>query len=110
LGFLPLAAQKVLSRTPFCGFAREPSEKKAFFVRLYCTEKALWKLSWFLRDFGYDAELLSHDQVDVKALIGMQGVVQTSHAYINGRTYQNPDAFAPASELTIGGSRGTQFR
>jgi hypothetical protein len=26
--------------------------------RLYCTPKALWKLNWFLRDFGYDAELL----------------------------------------------------
>ncbi len=21
--------------------------------RLYCTDKALWKLNWFLRDFGY---------------------------------------------------------
>ena len=24
--------------------------------RLYCTPKALWKLRWFLRDFGYDPE------------------------------------------------------
>ncbi len=23
--------------------------------RLYCTPKAMWKLGWFLRDFGYDA-------------------------------------------------------
>ena len=23
--------------------------------RLYCTPRAMWKLSWFLRDFGYDA-------------------------------------------------------
>jgi len=22
--------------------------------RLYCTQKSLWKLNWFLRDFGYD--------------------------------------------------------
>jgi hypothetical protein len=22
--------------------------------RLYCTARAMWKLSWFLRDFGYD--------------------------------------------------------
>src|ERR1700722_19845957 len=36
--------------------------------RLYCTERALWKLNWFLRDFGYDSELLSRDQVDEKAL------------------------------------------
>ena len=25
--------------------------------RLYCTPKALWKLRWFLRDFGYDTDL-----------------------------------------------------
>ena len=31
--------------------------------------KALWRLSWFLRDFGYDTDLLGRDQVDEKALI-----------------------------------------
>jgi len=30
-------------------------EKKTFVGRLYCTEKALWKFSWFLHDFGYDS-------------------------------------------------------
>ena len=25
--------------------------------RRYCNPKALWKLNWFLRDFGYDTEL-----------------------------------------------------
>ena len=73
-------------------------DRKAFSGRLYYTEKALWKFSWFLRDFGYDAELLSHDQVDVRALLNLQGVVRTSHAVINGRTYQNLDGFAPAGE------------
>jgi hypothetical protein len=24
--------------------------------RLYCSRKALWKLNWFLRDFGYDTD------------------------------------------------------
>jgi hypothetical protein len=74
------------------------SEKQTFYGRLYYTEKALWKLSWFLRDFGYDAELLSHDQVDVRALLNLRGVVRTSQAVINGRTYQNLDGFAPAGE------------
>ena len=32
--------------------------------RLYCSPKALWKLNWFLRDFGYDTELLGRDEVD----------------------------------------------
>ena len=26
--------------------------------RLYCTPKAIWKLRWCLRDFGYDPDLL----------------------------------------------------
>jgi hypothetical protein len=81
-------------------------EKKAFFGRLYCTEKALWKFSWFLRDFGYDAELLSHDQVDVKALLNLRGIVRTSRTSINGRSYQNLEAFAPAGEWEALSSTG----
>jgi len=73
-------------------------EQKAFSGRLYYTEKALWKFSWFLRDFGYDAELLTHDEVDVRALMNLRGVVRTSHAVINGHTYQSLDAFAAAGE------------
>jgi hypothetical protein len=69
-----------------------------FYGRLYCTEKALWKLNWFLRDFGYDSELLCLDQIEVNALLNLQGVVRTSHSVVNGRTYQNLDAFASASE------------
>jgi hypothetical protein len=64
--------------------------------RLYCTERALWKLSWFLRDFGYDTELLSRDELDEKALIGLKGVVKISTTTLHGRTYLNLDAFAPS--------------
>ena len=35
--------------------------------RLYCTPEPLWKLNWFLRDFGYDSELLGRDEVDERA-------------------------------------------
>jgi hypothetical protein len=35
------------------------SQSQLFHGGLYCTRKALWKLEWFLRDFGYDAELLA---------------------------------------------------
>ena len=70
---------------------------RSFSGRLYCTDRALWKLNWFLRDFGYDTELLSRDQVDEKSLLNLQGVVRTSHATLNGRSYQNLDAFAPAA-------------
>jgi hypothetical protein len=73
-------------------------ESQSFSGRLYCTERALWKLDWFLRDFGYDTELLSRDQIDEKALQGLRGVIRTSHTSLNGRSYQNLDAFAPAVE------------
>jgi hypothetical protein len=67
-------------------------------ARLYCTPKALWKFSWFLRDFGYDAELLGRDELEEKKIVGLTGVVKVSHTTVNGRTYLNLDAFAPAGE------------
>ena len=66
--------------------------------RLYATTKALWKLSWFLRDFGYDSDLLGRDELEEKRLVGLIGVVKVSHTVVNGRTYLNLDAFAPSSE------------
>ncbi len=75
-------------------------ESQSFAGRLYCTNRALWKLDWFLRDFGYDTELLDRDQVDEKALLGLRGVIRTSHTTLNGRSYQNLDAFAPVEEWT----------
>jgi hypothetical protein len=66
--------------------------------RLYCTPKALWKLNWFLRDFGYDTDLFSRDEVDEKALLGLTGVVKTSRTMLNGRSFLNLDAFARAGE------------
>jgi hypothetical protein len=67
-------------------------------ARLYCTPKALWKFSWFLRDFGYDTELLGHDELDEKRIVGLQGVIKVVHATVNGRTYLNLEAFASAGE------------
>jgi len=66
--------------------------------RLYCTPKALWKLNWFLRDFGYDNDLFARDEVDEKALRGLTGVVKTSRTTLHGRSFVNLDAFAPAGE------------
>ncbi len=71
---------------------------RTFSGRLYCTAKALWKLSWFLHDFGYDAELLGQDEVDDKALVGLRGVVKVSRAVVNGRCFVNLVAFSPAGE------------
>ena len=78
----------------------EPNEfaKHCIVGRLYCTQKAIWKLGWFLRDFLYDPELLAHEQVDEKALPGLRGVVKVSHSVANGISLVNLDGFAPASQ------------
>ncbi len=76
----------------------EPTMKAGLEIvgRVYTTPRALWKLNWFLRDFGYDTDLLSRDELEEKALVGLRGVVKVTHTTVNGRTYLNLDAFAPA--------------
>lgn len=73
-------------------------ESRSFSGRLYCTPKALWKLNWFLRDFGYDPELLRQDQIDEKALVNLRGIVRTSCVCVNGHSFQNLEAFAPEAD------------
>jgi hypothetical protein len=65
--------------------------------RLYCHAKALWKLNWFLRDFGYDAELIDRDEMDEARLVGLHGVVKISHLICNGSSWLRFDGFAPAN-------------
>jgi len=80
----------ILEPKPFAG--------RSIVSRLYCTPKAMWKLGWFLRDFLYDPELLSQDEVDERALRGLIGVVKISHTVVNGISLVNLDGFAPASQ------------
>ena len=65
--------------------------------RLYCTPRALWKLSWFLRDFGYDSELLRRDEIEDEKLVDLWGVVKVSEVTVHGMSLINFDAFAPAA-------------
>jgi len=78
----------------------EPKELSGHSItgRLYCTPRALWKLAWFLRDFGYDNELLGRDEIDEKSLVGLRGVVKISHVILNGTSLLNLDGFAPANQ------------
>ena len=62
--------------------------------RLYCNPKALWKLNWFLRDFGYDTELLGRDEVDETQLVGSKGVVKISHIIFDSTSLLRLDGFA----------------
>jgi len=81
-------------------FVMEPAEHCDidFTCRLYCSPRALWKLNWFLRDFGYDADLLGHDEVEDRNVVGLTGVVKISHTVLNGTRLLNLDAFAPSSQ------------
>ena len=88
--------QKPFYTVRFSVLDPQPLSGRTFSGRLYCTPKALWKFSWFLRDFGYDSELLGRDEVEEKNLIGLRGVVKLCHTVVNGRTLVNLDAFAPA--------------
>ena len=64
--------------------------------RVYCNPKALWKLNWFLRDFGYDTELLGRDEVEETQLLGLKGIVKISYIIFNGTSLLRLDGFAPA--------------
>jgi hypothetical protein len=64
--------------------------------RLYRTPRALWKLNWFLRDFGYGTELLGLNEVDETELVGLNGVVKIGHVVFNGTSWLRLDGFAPA--------------
>jgi hypothetical protein len=65
--------------------------------RLYCSPKVVWKLNWFLRDFGYDTELLGRDELDESQVVGLKGVVKISHIVVNGASLIRLDGFAPAA-------------
>jgi len=69
-----------------------------FTGRLYCTPKVLWKLNWFLHDFGYDTELLGRDEIDDKSLIGLSGVVKMTHTVSHSTSPLNLEGFAPRSQ------------
>jgi hypothetical protein len=69
---------------------------KVILSRLYCTPRALWKLTWFLHDFGYDTDMSGRDQVDAAELVGLKGVAKISHIVFNGTSWLRLDGFAPA--------------
>ncbi len=91
-------AQKPFYLLRFAVLEPRQFEGRTFTGRVYCSAKALWKLTWFLRDFGYDADLLGHDEVDEKNLVGLRGVVKISHTVLNSTPLLNLDGFAPASQ------------
>jgi len=91
-------AQKPFYAVVFSVLEPKPLTGHRLSGRLYMTPKALWKLNWLLRDFGYDTELLSRGEINDQALVGLQGVVKVSYAIVKGMFYLNFDAFAPSEK------------
>jgi hypothetical protein len=65
-------------------------------TRLYCHERALWKLRWFLSDFGYDRELLASEELDDRRVVGLEGVIRLSYWGSNGQRRLDVQGFGPA--------------
>jgi hypothetical protein len=65
--------------------------------RLSCTASEMWKLSWFLRDFGYDPETLERGEIDEEALVNLCGVIKISQSVARGIPVVNLESFAPAT-------------
>jgi hypothetical protein len=78
----------------------EPKSRagNTFSGRFYCNSSALWKLNWFLRDFGYDTEQLERNEIDDKQLIGLTGVIKITGRVDHGTSLLTLDGFAPANE------------
>ena len=88
-------------RNPYCEIrfaVLRPKEHTGSFItsRLECGPKAIWKLSWFLREFGYDSELLRRGEIDDQALVDLWGVIKVSHVMVRGASVPNLDAFSSA--------------
>jgi hypothetical protein len=64
-------------------------------TRLYCHERALWKLRWFLSDFGYDAELLAAEELDDRRVVGLEGVIRLAYWGADGHRRLDVEGFAP---------------
>jgi len=65
-------------------------------TRLYCHDRALWKLRWFLKDFGYDAELLATEVLDDRRVVGLEGVIRLAYWGTDGHRRLDVQGFAPA--------------
>ena len=77
--------QKPFFALRFCILEPTSHEALSFTGRLYCTERALWKLNWFLRDFEKSSRIRRSPAVRARA-----------HT---GRTRQAADRGAPITRI-----------
>jgi len=80
--------------------------------RIYCTPRAMWKLSWFLHDFGYDTELLRKDEIDDKALSWLTRCRENQPCHRARHLCPQPRRLRPSGPLggTLARRNGSSFR
>ena len=65
-------------------------------TRLYCHQRALWKLRWFLSDFRYDTELMAAEELDDRRVVGLEGVIRLAYWGADGHKRLDVQGFAPS--------------
>ncbi len=65
-------------------------------TRLYCHERSLWKLHWFLSDFRYDPELMAAEELDDRRVVGLEGVIRLAYWGSDGHRRLDVQGFAPS--------------
>ena len=75
----------------------EPAASSGRYIRtrLYCHDRALWKLRWFLSDFRYDTELMAAEELDDRRVVGLEGVIRLAYWGTDGRRRLDVQGFAP---------------
>ena len=89
------AAKPCLAAT-FLILEPAPYAGRSVRTRLYCHDRALWKLRWFLHDFNYDAELLAADELDDRRVVGLEGVIRLAYWGTDGSRRLDVEGFAPS--------------
>jgi len=76
----------------------DPSEYAGRHVhtRLYCHDRALWKLRWFLKNFASDPEVLTADELDDRRVVGLEGINPLAYCGSDDQQKLDVQGFAPA--------------
>jgi hypothetical protein len=101
---LPGHAAKPCRRVTFLILEPAPYAGRYVRTRLYCHDRALWKLRWFLNDFNYDTELLAADELDDRRVVGLEGVIRLAYWGNDGHRRLDVQGFAPSErwgELSV---------
>jgi hypothetical protein len=81
----PGHAAKPCRRATFLILEPVPYAGRYVRTRLYCHDRALWKLRWFLNDSNYDVELLAANELDDRYVVGLEGVIRLAYWGNDGR-------------------------